>query len=174
MLNNKRISLRYSAYRYFSQFLQKPIYESTINTPEQRIPKFNILLYGYSELVMKTLCGFRDVILEDLLFKHCQKIDNEFKQQNDNNKQSSSAQYPLFHKINFERKASDYFRIFCCEGQPKNHTAWEGRLLYHDGTRYALSLIERGFHGVHVIPDAVAPSLIASNRSDDFHKLILF
>lgn len=167
ILNEKRTSLRYSAYRYFTKVYQKSIDEITMKYHEQRTPKFNVLVYGYSELVMKTLCGFRDAVLESLLFNYCRDIEKNFKQQNDSSKQPSSAKYPLFHKVNFEREASDYFRIFCCEGQPKNHTAWEGRLLYHDGTRYALSLVERGFHGVHVIPDAVAPSLIASNISDD-------
>lgn len=157
-LNEKRTSLRHSAYRYFSKYIQESKHEIKMKRDKQR-PKFNVLLYGYSELVMKTLCGFRDAILERLLFEHYgeRKKENQF----------SSPGYSPFHKINFEKEASDYFQVFCCEGQPKNHTAWEGRLLYHDGTRYALSLIERGFRRVHVIPDAVAPSLIASNNSDD-------
>jgi len=166
-LHNKRNALRASAGRYFTQYLQsiEPGRRNTIKLNQNPQYKINILLYGYSELVMKALCGFRDTILELLLLEYSENIRNAA------NDPDARKQY-LYHKHNLEKSASSYFRIFCCEGQPKNHTAWGGRLIYHDGTRYALSLVERGFKEVHVIPDAVAPSLIAGEGQNDQYPRI--
>ena len=58
------------------------------------------------------------------------------------------------------RWASNRFRIFICEGQAKNQTAWGGRISFHDGLRYAQLLIRNSFCQLHLIPDSAATSLI--------------
>ena len=104
--------------------------------------KVNILLYGYSELVIKALCGFRDAEISKLASKDGGLLLQE------------SGLDGL------EKKASDIFRIFVCEGQPKNNTSWGGRIVFHDGIRYAQSLAEKGFPKIYVVPDAVASTLM--------------
>jgi hypothetical protein len=106
---------------------------------------FNIILYGYSELVIKALCGFRDVVINKILHDIVKNI----------------KYYEIcLHKNNIESIASSMFRIFVCEGQPKTITARNDALRYHDGTRYALELTRRGFSNVIVIPDLVSGSLL--------------
>ena len=137
-LNMQRNNVRKNAKSFFSSYLEK-IDEN--NQPQ----KIDILLYGYSELVIKTLCGFRDVLVYKLIQNYIS---------NDNDKIN-------FHKIDFEKEASNLFRIFVCEGQPKNKTVWGGRIIYHDGYRYAVSLAERNFQHICIIIDVVAGTLIS-------------
>jgi translation initiation factor 2B subunit (eIF-2B alpha/beta/delta family) len=126
-LSERRKKLRTNAANYLARQLSSDI------------PHFNILLYGYSELAIKALCGFRSATKKKL---------NEL---NDGESISSTEE---------EKRASECFTIFICEGQPKNHTTWGGRVAYHDGARYAQSLSRRGFANIHIIPDAVAGTLL--------------
>lgn len=135
-LDKKRNDVRKTASFYFKWKKQQ------YSTPKKY---FDVLLYGYSELVIKSLCGFRDVIVDELLKKFT----------------TEKHSFPKIHTINFETEASNFFRIFVCEGQPKNRTAWGGRIIYHDGARYSLSLAERGFTNVYIIADAIVGSLIS-------------
>ncbi len=114
-----------------------------------REKKIDILLYGYSELVVKTLSGFRDAVLKKML-KDILVKDIEF----------------FIHKIDLEKTASDIFRIFICEGQPKNRLDWGNKSVYHDGTNYALKLHEFGFTNIHLIPDATAATLLDSKNTN--------
>jgi len=120
----------------------------------------NILVYGYSELVIKALAGFRDVVisiaiksLNDIAMKTCE-----------NNSRVNIIN--IIHKINIEEVASKFFRIFVCEGQPKTITAPNDTLQYHDGTRFAIALSRMKFENVIIIPDLVAGSLLNSGVSN--------
>lgn len=146
-LNAKRNGVRKNAKMFFINYMQNN--ESKFQSDQ----KIDILLYGYSELVIKSLCGFRDVIINKLLQKY----------------QSNNNEHRNFHQIDFEKEAGNSFRIFVCEGQPKNKTAWGGRIIYHDGYRYALSLAERNFNNICLISDAVAGTLISpQNKNPNF------
>jgi len=103
---------------------------------------YNILLYGFSELVIKSLCGFRDAVI-------IQKLDNEEFRKN-----------PTLIRKELEGEASKKFRIFICEAQPKNRTGWGGKIFYYDALGYSQSLIKRGFKEVYIIPDAIAGTLL--------------
>lgn len=98
----------------------------------------NILLFGYSELATKAICGFRDY----LIGRNC--------------KYSASQ----FYGSNIEAELSKKIRIFICEGQPKTQTALGDRLMYHDGSQYALYLKRRGFNNIILIPDIIAGNII--------------
>lgn len=227
LLEHKRTGVRFSAYRYFKTKLTEDFWkgcdepsqipkssagenESPPNSQpsEKTVPisPFNILLYGYSELVIKSLCGFRDAIIARLIGPFCEDIKganenkhdiypwtdkleniedepemlnvfgeinknkgNNSKENNSkkNNTPAETESYfgkkrsPLLHKFELEQRASKYFRIFVCEGQPKNRTAWGGRTIYHDGTRFTITLANHGFTDIYLIPDAVASSMIA-------------
>ncbi|SHG34994.1 hypothetical protein SAMN02745206_03722 [Desulfacinum infernum DSM 9756] len=110
----------------------------------------NVLVYGYSELVIKSLCGFRDYIVRIILNQASKKI---------------LENHPIkIHKINFEQLASDFFTIYVCEGQPKTMTAPNDALAYHDGSRYAVALARRGFTRVVLIPDLVTANLLHRSK----------
>lgn len=111
------------------------------------------------------------IFLENLVFDG--KIYSKFNEieilKNSRKKEMKKENGINFHDINriipfikkdIEKNASDYFQIFICEGQPKNRTSYGGRLMYHDGTEYALSLSKHGFSNIYIIPDATATSLI--------------
>jgi HD domain len=111
--------------------------------PELLLQKrgINILLYGYSELVTKAICGLRDALVP--------------------------AKYPEApHNSKIEKDASERIHIFICEGQPKTRTGYGDRLDYHDGAQYALHLRERGFMHIGIIPDILAGSLLAHTPID--------
>jgi hypothetical protein len=119
--------------------------------PARKDGCITILLYGYSELVIKALSGFRDAIVELVIAE----LNGLFSRNN-----HSSALINNIHKINMEDIASSIFRIFVCEGQPKTITAPNDTLQYHDGTRFAIALGRKGFKNVIIIPDLVAGSLL--------------
>lgn len=196
LLERKRTGVRFSAYRYFNKKLASNVWKKEVDPP---IKPFNILLYGYSELVIKSLCGFRDAVISRLLNPYHQDIeeveeytrdiypwttdlkgiDEESGMRNVHDQLSqeqrdapprddgSAETYgpgkrlPLLHKSRLEQRASKWFNIFVCEGQPKNRTTWGGKTIYHDGSRFAITLANHGFTEIFVIPDAVASSLIA-------------
>jgi hypothetical protein len=117
-------------------------------------PIWNILLYGYSQLVMKAVCGFRDAIAFELLREYSNEKDD-----------AEPVHKLRVHQAKVEDLASRLFRFFVCEAQPKTKTGWGGRIVFHDGERYATELQQRGFRNIFLIPDAIAGSLIASNRA---------
>lgn len=106
---------------------------------------FNILLYGYSALVIKSLAGFRDVIIDMLI-------------ENYNNTGIHDRIH--LYKYDIEDVASRFFRIFICEAQPKTQTSQNGSLVFHDGIQYALALKESGFNELYIVPDATVGTLI--------------
>jgi len=226
LLERKRTGVRFSAYRYFHSKLKEFSWKGNEglppikkNTPEEdsitgenakSVSPFNILLYGYSELVIKSLCGFRDEVISRLIKMYNNTIaeigdaskdiypwtdrlndektevreesamkdahkdstkssENRTDRLNDEKtevheestmKDAHKERLPLLHKEELEKKASEYFNIFVCEGQPKNRTTWGGRTIYHDGSRYAITLASHGFTNIFIIPDAVASSLV--------------
>lgn len=216
LLERKRTGVRFSAYRYFHSKLKECFWknkkgglpplntsgeDTSIAENDESVSPFNILLYGYSELVVKSLCGFRDAVISRLIGKYYEAINNIgdasediYPWANRLNVQDTEVQeetemknafesiknlpektaasgvtpeslggkkrLPLLHKENLEKKASDYFNIFVCEGQPKNRTTWGGRTIYHDGSRFAITLASHGFTNIFIIPDAVASSLV--------------
>ncbi len=210
LLELKRTGVRFSAYRYFNKKLNTIFWKdgSPFDLVEKKkkddvIRCYNIILYGYSELVIKSLCGFRDAVITKLVNKYYEeikKVENYQKEdypwpdkledentgkvksksgdekdemfevyqkiQDKGNSSSTGGddeykRLPLLHKIELEKEASNYFRIFICEGQPKNRTTWGGRTIYHDGTRFAITLAEHHFTNIFIIPDAIASTLIA-------------
>ena len=136
-LEKKRNNIRRVSYKYFLK--QFNVTDSHLKDRIDANEKMNILLYGYSELTIKSLCGFRDVIIDHL-------------------KQKSSPDINFHHKL--EKLSTEYFNIFVCEGQPKNHTDGVGKIVYHDGIRYAQTLLDHGFQNIFIIPDAIAGTLL--------------
>ncbi len=116
--------------------------------------RINIMVYGYSELVIKALCGFRDQMVKRTL-----RVINE------------EEELVRIHKLNIEAEASDIFRIFVCEGQPKTITAPNDALDYHDGTRYASALARRGFTKIIILPDLVAGSLLQRSSLEQLPQI---
>lgn len=106
---------------------------------------FTIVLYGYSELAIKTICGFRDAILL---------------------KKYPGSKPKDFYDHTFEEDISNKFTIFVCEGQPKTITATQDKLIYHDGIRYAEALRLRNFANVILIPDATIGNILKNNEVD--------
>lgn len=104
----------------------------------------NILLYGYSELVTKAICGLRDGLIN---------TERDFLPEN-------------IYNSEIERKASEKIHIFICEGQPKTKTAYRDRLDYHDGAQYALRLKERNFIQIGIIPDILVGTILANTPID--------
>lgn len=128
--------------------------------------RVNILLYGYSELVIKTLCGFRDAVIKKI-------IDDLSNSEIKKAHKSTEWNFQL-HKSDIEKTASNFFRIFVCEGQPKNRLGWAGKVIFHDGTSYALKLQEYGFTNIFLIPDATAATLLTKNNKNfDIHLVLL-
>ena len=120
----------------------------------------NAKVLRYSELAIKTLCGFRDAVLS-LYMDSFRSGTMAFKNKPHRSQAPPFSVHPLYHKEKLEFQASRHFRIFVCEGQPKNSTAWGAAVQYHDGKSYAVSLVEHGFTEINLIPDAVATTLVA-------------
>jgi hypothetical protein len=99
---------------------------------------FNILLYGYSELTIKALCGIRDYLLG---VTH------------------PGTSPKKVYGSSIEDDISKQISIYICEGQPKTHTGTRDRLLYYDGAGYALTLRRRNFHNIILIPDIVVANI---------------
>ena len=99
----------------------------------------NILLYGYSELTTKAICGLRDSFIKKKY--DCIKSED-------------------IYNSNLETQQSERIKIFICEGQPKTQTNYNDRLIYHDGSQYAFHLKRRGFNNIVLIPDIIAGTLL--------------
>lgn len=113
---------------------------------EGRVPTepIRVLLYGYSELVTKALCGLRDQLIMSMSGVEGMKAIGS----------------PI------EQDASDLIAIVICEGQPKTQTGHMDQLVYHDGSQYARHLTQRGFAKVTLIPDAIAGTLLERSHID--------
>jgi hypothetical protein len=116
-----------------------------------------ILLYGYSELVIKALSGFRDAVIQKVITS----LHDQFVNAKNENDEHKLKFINNLHKINMEEIASHVFRIFVCEGQPKTITAQNDTLQHHDGTRFSIALGRKGFKNVIIIPDLVAGRLLS-------------
>lgn len=121
------------------------LFEKKLLQMDDEKEKFIIVLYGYSELSIKAICGFRDSIL-------LQKYP--------------SSEPKEFYNHNYEFKISNKFMIFVCEGQPKTVTATQDKMIYHDGVRYAEALKNRNFDNVIMIPDAVIGNIFKNFEVD--------
>ncbi|MBF0552617.1 MAG: hypothetical protein HQK60_19055 [Deltaproteobacteria bacterium] len=120
----------------------------------------DILLYGYSETVIKSICGFRDAVVFELLKEYCANDSDKYGPEN-------TFIFTPIHRFAVEKKASRFFRIFVCEGQPKNRTAYGGRLTFHDGITFTTSLADRGFSNIYLIPDAIAGTLLSQQVAQE-------
>ena len=119
---------------------------------------FNVLLFGYSELVIKALCGFRDHLMEDFIFNI-----------------NGDARGDVIKNLNnpdYLKTFSDRIKIFICEGQPKTQTGIRDRLLYHDGIQYALALKKMNFNNLILIPDITFYNIIKKTYPGKFFSLI--
>ena len=137
--HSARHKIRKEAFSFFNT-----LYPDKILRDYFSARSFNILLFGYSELVIKAICGFRDYLISMV----------------------TSSDYDYSFHINFphiERDISKKIRIFICEGQPKTQTAARDRLLYHDGAQYALALAKRNFRNIILIPDIVTGNILDKN-----------
>ncbi len=136
----RKSQIRESARKFFRSLNKK------IDDP---IPGFNILLFGYSNLVIHALCGFRDCLIS----QHDHRPDDLPKPDDRHNIYSSE----------FKKEISKKFRIFICEGQPKTQLNLANGILYHDGFSFANELIKMDFTDLILIPD-----IIAGNVMEDF------
>lgn len=112
-----------------------------VTNKEQTEANYNILLFGYSELATKAICGLRDLLLE---------------------KTYNISEPKMIYGSPLEQSISDKIRIFICEGQPKTQTNYNDRLIYHDGSQYAFYLSQRGFKNLVIIPDILAGTIMRS------------
>lgn len=141
--HNCRREIRNQAEFFFGNLIADSNLSVDISDDESE-PNINILLFGYSELVIKALCGFRDY----LIHKHI----------NPNVKPQS------LYNSDLEETISNRFRIFICEGQAKTQTAPRDRLLYHDGYSFAVALSKRNFRNIIIVPDIVVGNIIENNN----------
>ncbi len=177
-ISKNRIKIRYNAKRYFKdhilfdskkkneaklkkewrnlyEYLFPEKKEKTFNNEKELgLNTVNILLYGYSTLVLNALCGFRDAVIELLIDKY--------------NSVAKEGKFSVrsVHQIEFEKSAAKLFRIFVCEAQPKTQTGWNGTINFHDGSQYAIYLGERNFTNIHIIPDAIVGTLLQKIEGD--------
>lgn len=117
----------------------------------------NILLYGYSELVTKAICGFRDALIK-VAYPNIEP------------RQVRGHRDELQESI--ETKISKRINLFICDGQPKTQTDIRDRLIYHDGSQYSLHLTRRNFRNIVMIPDAIAGHVI-DDESLPIHFVIV-
>ena len=128
--HEKRSKIRINAKKFFQSRFKK-----------RTIQPINILLYGYSELAVKALCGLRDALIERKY--PCIKESKDI------------------YNSKIERDHSENIQIFICDGQPKTQTGISTRYIYHDASQYAFYLTERGFNNITIIPDIIAGTLLA-------------
>jgi len=146
----KEIDILYQAHFKRKGLIRNSARKFLINFPASMAPNsgkvhFNILLYGYSNLVVQALCGFRDYLI---LQEHPR--DNNLNSDEKHNIYSSE----------FKEEYSKRFSIFVCDGQPKTQLSLTNEIFYHDGFLYAKELIEKNFKDVILIPDIIAGNVI--------------
>ncbi len=143
--HKRREQIRENAKKFFSEEI---LDKETNNNKENK--NYNILLYGYSELVTKVICGFRDALIEKCI---------EFKCTNKNTKSQ-------FYNSEFEANISKRFNIFICDGQPKTQTSESSNYIYHDAIQYALYLSKRNFKNIIIIPDIISATILNCYKID--------
>lgn len=153
--HNFREDIRKNANNFFSHTYEE-MFANKIDTFDNKII-VNIILFGYSELVVKAICGFRDFLIDQIV-----EFKNEY---NDNSKNRKD-----FYNSQLEDKISKKIRIFICEGQPKTQTGQTDRLLYHDGSQYALALAMRNFKNLIIVPDIVIDNINTSINDPKINK----
>ena len=151
---------------HYSKFTCKRYIEKAIHSFCNDVPsgdtakphmRLGILLYGYSTYAIRTICGFRDYIMANVVSDIVSKYKGE------------SIPFPphlvrpFFCNMDsescFEKSISDFFDIYVMEGQPKNIHSWSG-IAHHDGYSYCQQLKKRGFTRVTLVADALAGSLL--------------
>lgn len=115
---------------------------------DKRGEKVVLLLYGFSELVTKSVCGLRDKLMG--IYYGAEFLKNNFK----------------LHYSDLEEDVSDKIMIYVCECQPKTQTYFSDRVIYHDGSQYALHLRKYGFKNIVIIPDIMAAALVEKTSVD--------
>ncbi len=123
-----------------SSFFKKCILDN--DQPEE---KFTIILFGYSQSVINALCGFRDAIIDHELPMLLEKM-------------------PEGSGDKVEKRYSQRFRFYICEGSPKTQVGSENKLLYHDGSQYALALKRNNFSNLVIIPDIIVDNIIGNEQ----------
>ncbi len=144
-----REKIRYISCTFFKEEIER-------NKEKRENKKINILLFGYSDLVLKAICGFRDYIINSDLFKDGTLMDES----------KHSKFYRNLYNSGLEKNASDCFNIFICDGQPKTQTQSGDKLLYHDGFQYGLALSRRNFSNIIIVPDITVNSIIEKENID--------
>lgn len=138
--SSRRIAVKENAKEYFrNEYLV-----SNTKTCTKSNIMHNILLYGYSDLVIRSLCGFRDSLITDSELNIYSNPQDEA----------------------LEKHLSKKFRIFICEGHPKSQIAPPDRYIYHDGFSYALELRKRNFKNIIIIPDIVVTNVFEKHAID--------
>ena len=136
--HDNRKKIRKHSQKIFEKLLkEKPL--------GNELPDLNILLYAYSELVTRALCGLRDFLIL---------------------KQYPGCEPRKLYNSDIEKEVSNRIRIFVCECQPKTQTDYQDRLSYHDGCQYALYLHRRGFTNLVIIPDIIAGTIFTRIKID--------
>ena len=110
--------------------------------------KYNIILFGYSQSVINALMGFRYAIIDNDL----PGLKDKFSE--------------VFGKT-VEEKYSDPFRFYICEGSPKTQVGAGNRLLYHDGSQYALALKRYNFKSLKIVPDIIIGNIIEKVKKEN-------
>ncbi|UWG96429.1 HD domain-containing protein [Dehalobacter sp. DCM] len=110
--------------------------------------KYNILLFGYSNLVVQALCGFRDCLITQQFSKDTQR-----------------KRYNIY-STELKKEISEQFRIFVCDGQPKTQLNLNNGVLFHDGFSLAYELIKMDFTDVILIPDIIAGNVMEHYEID--------
>jgi translation initiation factor 2B subunit (eIF-2B alpha/beta/delta family) len=108
---------------------------------------FAIILFGYSQSVISALCGFRQAI-----------IDQDFP--------SIADEFDRNYGGKIEEKYSRHFRFYICEGSPKTQVGSGNRLIYHDGSQYALALKKKSFTDIIIVPDIIVGSIIQNLKRE--------
>ena len=137
--------IRNNASKFFKEYILDK--KKTSNHIDMDQIKYTVLIFGYSESVIKALSGFRDAIIK---------------------KENPNISVKLAGLGNtIENAYSKQFQIFICEGGPKTKVAKDNRILYHDGSQYALALKRKNFCNLIIIPDIIVGNII-ENKDVDF------
>lgn len=135
-------TIKKNAYAFFNEVV------STGIPPNTKDKKYKILIFGYSQSVVNALMGFKKALKDNFL-------KNKFKE-------NETAVFEKEINVN----ASDYFRFFICEGSAKTKMSPDNRILYHDGSQYALALEKAGFNDLVIFPDITLWNIIEKNGID--------
>lgn len=127
---------------------------------------FKVLLFGYSNLTIRAICGFRDKLIFDLWYSQNQAIlkydDNKvvlpkYKQ---DYYQTYYASRKYEHNEAFEKELSDKFEFYIGTCQPKTQLNFQNELMYHDGFSYANELFKKKFTKVILMPDILSNNVL--------------